>query len=477
MPAGYNFGKNDTIDLAITLDAGATASIISQNDPKLPSSSTSFTGIKTNGHQFTIQVQAEDKSVAPVNYRVNLVAASSSQAEISNKSGLRFQIGGDDGESMAATFDRDSQTDMTIKVPYNMVAVTPGGTTTTSEIVASNLEEMVIEKVTLNGSECISQIKNYDSLDKTKIAEAIKTYNSNPNNTSIANESELGIKFSGTKTSKAVELVAGDTVIATGTTSAEDNTEGDIEVEFDELGSITISLGNYNSVNNVDINKTNLPWGRLFENNDGWEDFTQNDLTTKVASYPGPGYCIALAGMKYTETTVTTPAGTTPVPTQALRDKAVYALVSPGASAYIGTDKIGTAIKNSITTFGNIWDTAVNGIFHIYVCQNGVSRTYNIKLEQEDPRTGAKITAPATIGSSNVIGEMEEYTGTPVEKSDNNSLLKVGVGFNWNNTSYPTTYIYNGLEISDGAKAYVLNGDTGTLSGLVDVTPDRKSVV
>ena len=483
MPAGYNFGKNDTINLAITLDAGATASIISQNDPKLPSSSTSFTGIKTNGHQFTIQVQAEDKSVAPVNYRVNLVAASSSQAEISNKSGLRFQIGGDDGESMAATFDRGSQTDMTIKIPYNYMTESAGtpdiygyeGASSDTPAVTKLEKHYNILPAPTPEADYWTTI-DYSELTSDHVANAIEAYDKTAQTQFENGVIETWVKFSG-ENGRAVDLYAGTDLdsavkVTTGSFEAEDTTTGEVKVEFGEFGSIAIKLGKKKT---GPTSVADMKWGELFPKSsmDGttyWADFSKaGGVATEEAAF-------VPTGVKVTKSLVSaaTPGGDTDVSAE-LKAKKVYALVSNGASAYIGTDKTGIAIKNSITTFGNIWDTANGGIFHIYVCQNGVSRTYNIKLEQEDPRTGAKITAPATIGSSNVIGEMEEYTGTPVEKSDNNSLLKVGVGFNWNNTDYPTTYIYNGLEISDGAKAYVLNGNTGALSGLVDVTPDDEA--
>ncbi|NBJ90953.1 hypothetical protein, partial [Acutalibacter sp. 1XD8-36] len=478
LPAGYSFQAEDEIEVEVNVDKKAVPTVVSQNNPAVIRDDTNaatnkyvFKNVRTNGRMFTIQVKAEDENVAAANYRVNLIAASSSQADLSNNSGLRFQIGGDDGESMAATFDRQNVTngqyDMTIKVPFGTLKQKTGAAAYVGYIDGVKKSDVVFDEFT--GADGTYENKvSFDNLDEEKLKDTIHaTYGTDD----TWDQAKIGLKLysdsadSDTKKAVLVLYKNGDTAdIGTALKKGDgiSNTANVHTITFtSDIGTAIITAGR-SGWNDFDT--------KFFldstDSTNSWAEFNKIDSEAILAADNTEKFCIVDTGLVY---------GVSEEPydiSAALASEKVYALISPGASAYYGWNGItGTPIQSSITTFGAIWSTVTayegtKGVFSIHVEHNEIKKDYRIKLVEEDARTGNKITEPAVIADDDVIGEGDEFTGTPVEKGGNDSLLKVGVGYEWTDAD-GKTYIYNGLNVSDGAKAYIFDSSA---SQFVEVT-------
>ena len=482
LPAGYSFLAEDEIEVEVNVDEKAVPTVVSQNNPAVIRDDTNaatnkyvFENVRTNGRMFTMQVKAEDENVAAANYRVNLIAASSSQADLSNNSGLRFQIGGDDGESMAATFDRNNvvngQYDMTIKVPFGTLKQAAAGYACT---VSGNAGSSVSVDAFPAGGDASA---DFSAIDKNALGTLISSVPA-----LIADDTwdgaKVGLKFFDS-TNKKVQLV----LFKSSTEIQPLGTAKDSSDVADETSKTTIPFGG--GVGDVTLNYSNSAWtyaGNLFHNSTtAWTKFERTTDTN-----PPVLYASDMDQVRIIDTGLICNIGENPYEVDNTNDwdfgkQAVYALVSPGASAYYNwNNEDGTGIvkpiQSSITTFGDIWNNCAvaypgtKGVISIHVEQNEIKKDYRIKLVEEDARTGNKITEPAVIADDDVIGEGAEFTGTPVEKGGNDSLLKVGVGYEWTDAD-GKTYIYNGLTVSDGAKAYVVKA-SGANHIMVDVTEE-----
>ena len=496
LPAGYSFLAEDEIEVEVNVDEAAVPTVVSQNNPAVIRDDTNaaankyvFKNVRTNGRMFTMQVKAEDENVAPANYRVNLIAASSSQADLSNNSGLRFQIGGDDGSSMAATFDRqnvtDGQYDMTIKVPYGTLKKAVAGYACSINGAGSNDAIVDIYQGGVSGNTATA---DFSKIDKTALASLVSS-----DTTLIAddtwNGAKVGLQFSDSANKKVqfVLFKSSTEKKLLGNAKTPSNVhEGKQEDGINNNTTITFGGG----VGNVVLNYGNGTWtyeDYLFhDGTNAWKKFVRDEDANLPVLYADDSEAIRIIDTGLICNISENPYKVDNTNTWDFGKQAVYALVSPGASAYYNwNNEDGTGnvkpIQSSITTFGDIWNNCAvaypgtKGVISIHVEQNETKKDYRIKLVEEDPRTGNKIIEPATIADDNVIGEGKEFVGTPVEKGGNDSLLKVGVDYEWKNTaaSIPTTtYIYNGLKISDGAKAYIVAGASSGSYKLVEVKTD-----
>ena len=102
----------------------------------------------------------------------------------------------------------------------------------------------------------------------------------------------------------------------------------------------------------------------------------------------------------------------------------------------------------------------------VVTASDGTKKTYTLKLDFDPARTGRTLTSAELVGTNNVAEKTNDNTygavpGTAKMGTETVETIRVSVPYSYGKTSTPTTTFYS-LELSDGAVAYIKNGNAST---------------